>query len=248
MQDCSQECVRRALYAVLLGISPIVTCLLLIGLVRIILHVFEFVFCRHIIEENRRSPSPACYHNGRPTLLYTPVSITELHRIIQGDYYSQQPSRSSSVSSTQNIENNTHKTPKFIKSLLSRRDSPPPSSSGAIANLIGCRHAINTIPFAALLVPVSMPSTPKIETINEKKTRQPSFASIKNDSIEKSSYTPPNRHNFSFDRYDSAESEPTDTQPLCLLQMRTMSATASLAIEEEAREFYSTSSIPYAFN
>ncbi|CAF3069329.1 unnamed protein product [Rotaria socialis] len=245
MEDCSQECLRRALYAVLLGISPIVICLLLIGLVRIMLHVFELVFSRHRKEGNRRRSSSAYYHSGRPTLLYTPVSITELHRIIQGDYYNQQPPDSSSAP---NIENNAHKTPKFIKSLLSRRDSPPPSSSGAIASLIGRRHGINAIPFTALLVPVSTPSTPKIETINEKMTRQQSCTFIKNGSIEKISDTPPNRHYFSFDRYDSAESEPTEIQPLCLSQMRTMSATASLAREKEAREFYSASSIPYAFD
>lgn len=246
MENCSKQCLRRTLYAVLIGISPIVICLLLIGFVRIILHCLELIFCRHIKADERRRSSTSFYQSGRPTLLYTPVSVSELQRIIQGDYQNQQPT--DALLPVPNNDNDVYRTPKFMKSILSKHDPPGPPAPGAIANLIGRRNAINAIPFTALLVPVSTPSTPNINTINEKQTRRPSRTSITDETSETEKLNPTNQNDNRLNRNNSMDSKLSNSRPLYLTRTRTLSMAGSLVLEEEAREFYSATSIPHIFN
>ncbi|CAF2371405.1 unnamed protein product [Rotaria sp. Silwood2] len=245
MEYCSSQCFHRAFYAVLIGISPIVICLLLIGLIRIILHCLETAYYRRQKIHDRGRSTSVVYQSGRPTLFYTPVSIAELQRIIQGEYKSQLPTESSS--SIPNNDNDTITASKFMKSILSRRDSPSPPLSNTIANLVIRRNAINTIPFTALFASVSTPSTPKFDMINEQNSRRPSFTPIKHESVERTTLTAINNDHYRFNRYDSSESEPVESDPLFRPPLRTMSSTTT-AIIEESREFYSAQSIPFSLN
>ncbi|CAF0793293.1 unnamed protein product [Rotaria sp. Silwood1] len=246
MQYCSSQCFHRAFYAILIGISPIVTCLLLLGLIRIILHCLETACYRRQKAYDRRRSSSFFYQGDRPTLLYTPVSFAELQRIIQGEYQSEQQNESLSLS-IPNDDNDTIKATKFMKSILSRRESSSPNSTNTIANLVIRRNAIGTIPFTALFASVSTPATPTFDMINEQKTRRPSFMRIKQESSEKTTLTAVNNDNYRLNRLDSSESDPVETDPLFRPPMRTMSSTTT-AIIEESREFHSAQSIPYAFN
>ncbi|CAF0999395.1 unnamed protein product [Rotaria sordida] len=246
MEYCSSQCFNRVLYAVLVGISPIVICLLLIGLIRIILHCLESAYYRRQkVYDRRRSPS-VFYQGDRPTLLYTPVSIAELQRIIQGEYQSQQPTESSL--SISNNDDDTLTPSKFVKSILSRHESPPsPPLSSTIANLIIRRNAINTIPFTAIFATVSTPSSPTLDMIDEQKIRRSNFTSIKHESAERTPLTTTDNDNYHAIRHDSSQSEPVETDPLFRPPMRTTSSTTTIVMEEP-REFYSTQSIPFSLN
>ena len=139
----SRQWVRHTLYAVMIGISPMLLGLLLLALVRLILHRLELLCSRRQSFLDRRQSS-VFSRKGRPTLSYTPVPLTELHRIIQGDPSSQQFSDSSSSSFTRNDSRRT-KTP-FLASLVIRRD------------------ALDSTPLTALLAPIA-----RVDTINERR-------------------------------------------------------------------------------
>ena len=128
MDNGSTHWIRRTLYAVLIGVSPMLLGLLLIGLARLILQRLEHAYHRRQKVIDRRS-STFLYRAGRPTLSYTPVSMTEIHRIIHGDHSSQQLTESSS-----SLVNTEH---------------------SALTNLVIQRDAINSTPFTALFAPMS---------------------------------------------------------------------------------------------
>ena len=123
MDTGSTHWVLRTLYAVLIGVSPMLVGLLLVALARLILHRLEHAYHRRQKSLGRRS-STILYCVGRPTLSYTPASMTEIHRIIHGDHSSQQLTESSS-------------------SLTNHETS-------ALANLVMRREAISSAPFTAL--------------------------------------------------------------------------------------------------
>ena len=132
----SRQWLRHTFYAVVIGISPMLLGLLLLALVRLILHRLEHLYSRRQTCLDRRQSS-VFSRRGRPTLSYTPVPLTELHRIIQGE-----PSDSSSSSFTRS-DSRRSKTP-FLASLVIRRD------------------ALDSTPLTALLAPIA-----RVETINE---------------------------------------------------------------------------------
>ena len=134
----SRQWIRQTLYAVMIGIAPMLLGLLLIALVRIILHRLELVYSRRHTILARRSSS-IFYRKGRPTLSYTPIPLTELHRIIQGEH-----STDSSSSLTTN--------------------QPKRAQNPFLANLVIRRDAIDSTPFTALLAPMS-----KVDMINERR-------------------------------------------------------------------------------
>ena len=157
MEFCSGLCLRRTLYAVSVGISPIVICLLFIALARFILHCLELSYnYRQKPTDRRRRSSSIGYQSGRLTLSYTPVSIKELQRIIHGEYQTQEQSESSTITTT-------------------------PSTTNTLANLVIRRNAINSTPFTALFAPISIPT---FDVINEQQTRRPSLMTITHESIE----------------------------------------------------------------
>lgn len=128
MDNGSTHWIRRTLYAVLIGVSPMLLGLLLIGLARLILQRLEHAYHRRQKVIDRRA-SVLLYRAGRPTLSYTPVSMTEIHRIIHGDHSSQQLTDSSS-----SLVNTEH---------------------SALTNLVIRRDAIDSAPLTALFAPMS---------------------------------------------------------------------------------------------
>jgi len=252
MEYCSRQCIRRTLYAVMFGISPIILCLLLIVIARLILHCLEMSYNRRQKPIDRRRSSSMFHQLGRPTISYTPVSITELQRIIQGDYHSQQPSESSS--SVYNNDHHLPKPPNFMKSILNRREPSPPPLSNALASLVIRRNAINSTPLTALFAPVSGSTSPTFDTINEQNTRRPSGITMKRESIETITLATLNNNNNSntifYNTNDSWESEPTENDSLDTLPktMTTTTTTTTTVVVEEFHDFHSVHSIPYSLN
>jgi hypothetical protein len=251
MEYCSRQCIRRTLYAVMFGVSPIIICLLLIFIARIILHCLEMSYNRRQKPIDRRRTSSMFHQVGRSTISYTPVSITELQRIIQGDYYSQRPSESSS--SFFNNDHNSSKTPNFMKAILTRRESSPPPLSNALANLVIRRNAINSTPMTALFAPVSTPTSPTFDTINEQNTRRPSVMTIKHESIETTTLATLNNNNNSntifYNTNDTWESEPIENDSLVTLpKTMTTTTTTTTVVVEEFLDCHSVHSIPYSLN
>jgi hypothetical protein len=239
MEHCSRQCIRRTLYAVMIGISPILLCLLLIAIARLIVHRLELAYYRRHEPIDRRRSSSVFYHSGRPTLSYTPVSMTELQRIIQGEYQSQQQSESSLTNL--NNDNSSPKTHKFLNSILPRHEPMLPSN--ALANLVIRRNAIDSTPMTALFAPISTSNAPTFDIINEQKTQRPSVMTITHESIETTTLAT-NNNNYFFDANDS-ESEQTETDQLLTSPKTT---TTTTVVVEEFVDFHSARSIPYSLN
>ncbi len=240
---CSRQCIRRTLHAVLIGVSPIIICLLLIAIARFILHCLEMSYYRRHKPTDRHRSSSAFYQGGRPTLSYTPVSLTELQRIIQGEYQSQQQSESSSSFFTN--DNNSPKTSNFMKSKLLRHESSPASPANTLANLVIRRNEINSAPLTALFAPVST-----FDIINEQNTRQPNALITRHESTETTTLAAVNNNNNNnstifYNTNDSWESESTETDPLVILPKK---MTTTTVVVEEFLDFHSVHSVPYSLN
>ncbi len=259
MEYCSRQCIRRTLYAVIIGISPIIICLLLIAITRLIIHCLEMSYNRRQKPIDHRRSLSMFYQSSRPTISYTPVSVTELQRIIRGEYQSQQQSESSSSYVTN--DRNSPKSSHFIKSILTRRESssPPPSSSlssNTLANLVIRRNAIGTTPLTALFAPIlTSPTSLTVDTINEQNTRRPSIMTVKHESIETTTLSAINNNNDNdnstifYNTSDSLDIELTENDPLVTLP-KTMSTTTTTTtvVVEEFLDFHSVHSIPYSLN
>ena len=241
MEQCSRLCIRRTLYAVMIGVSPVVICLVFIGLVRLILYRLELAYYRRQKPSDRRF-SLATTQSGRLALSYTPVSHAELQRIIQGEYQSRQ-THDSSISSTP-ANPNTRKTPRFIKSILPRRE-PPLSSAGILANLVIRRDAVEKCPMTAAIVPMEEPLQPTFTIINEHDKRRPSVITIKRESIETTTLAAMNNSDnncFCSSMDEISESESNFRDPL-RAATKTLTTTTTVVVEEFL-EFHSASSLP----
>lgn len=241
MEQCSRQCIRRTLFAVMVGVSPIVICLLFIGLARLILYRLEIAYSRrHKISYRRSSLFP--YHSGRLALSYTPVSHAELQRIIRGEYIEQQ-TRDSFPPPT-NTNSNVRKAPRFIRSILPRRESSLAPSS-ILANLVIRRNALDASPVTTAFTPVETPLQPTFSVINEQNKHRPSVITITKESVETTTVSSLGQNasesNFTLVQ-DTNESEPTFDEPL-MAATKTMTTTV---VVEEFHEFHSVSSIPCA--
>lgn len=250
MELCSDQCLHRTFYAVLFGISPIVVCLFLIGLARLILHCLELLCTRGQTQIDRRRSSSIFYQTGRPTLSYTPVSITELQRIIQGKYDQRQASDSSS-SSFIHHERESPKATHFMKSILNRHESSPPLSTDTLANLVIRRNAINSAPFTALLAP----TTPQWDVINEQMRLSPNLMTIRRKSTERVTLSARNSNDnlhptIFYNTNESWEPESTENDPLVTLPkaLKTTTTTTTTVVVEEFLDFHSVHSVPYSLN
>ncbi|CAF1171329.1 unnamed protein product [Adineta steineri] len=244
MENCSYQCIRRTLYAVLIGVSPIVLCLLLIALARLILHQLETAYHRRQKFSDRRRSSSAYHPTGRPTLLYTPVSTTELQRIIQGKKYIE-PSPILAKS-----ENSSPKASKFMKSILTRRE---PSPSRTLSSLVIRRHAINSTPMTALFAPTSTPLIPTFNIINETMSKSSNAITVKHESSETKTLSTINnkRINVVFHTNDSFDAEQTDIDPFLFSSSSpttTTTTTTTTVGVEEFLDFHSVRSVPYALS
>jgi hypothetical protein len=230
----------------MIGVSPIIVCLLFIGLARLVLHRLEIAYYRRQKITNRRS-SLVISQNGRLTLSYTPVSNAELQRIIQGEYKPRQANDSSSFSTSNNSI--TRKAPRFIKSILPRRE-PALSSTSILANLVLRRDAIDTKPIAEALAPAELPLQPMFSIINENKNRRPSVITITRESFETTTLAPMNSNNNNtnngnfLNTNDIVESEQVSNDSL-MTATKTMTTTTTVVVEEFL-EFHSVNSLPYA--
>ncbi|CAF1222075.1 unnamed protein product [Adineta steineri] len=230
-QQCSGQCIRRTLYAVIIGVSPVVICLLFIGFARLILHRLEIAYYRRHKPTDRRS-SLLIPQNGRLALSYTPVSHAELQRIIQGEHQNQQSNDSHNTSAIR-------KAPRFIKSLLPRRELAPTSS--ILANLV-IRHDINDPhPLTSMFAPVDIdtPLEPTFSIINEHDKRRPSIITITRESIETTTLSVTMNNNSS-NMTAEIEPEPIRMDPLTAT---TKTTTTTVAVEEFL-DFHSVSSLP----
>jgi len=223
MENCSRQCIRRTLFAVLIGVSPVVICLLFVALARLLIHCLELSYNRRQKpDDHRRRSSSAFYQAGRPTLSYTPVSIAELHRIIQGDHYYH------------------HQSPP------SQKDSssvPTPTSTSALANLVIRRNAINTTPFAALFAPVT---TPSFDVVNEQSQRRPSLMTFKHESTETTRLGGLNSQQSNKIVFHMNENEYNEIDPL--VAATTTTTTTTTVVLEEFLDFHSVRSIPYSLD
>ncbi|CAF2164582.1 unnamed protein product [Rotaria magnacalcarata] len=252
MEQCSRQCIRRTFYAVLVGVSPIVICLLFIGLARLILYRLEVVYYRrHKITDRR--PSIFSSRSGRLALSYTPVSNAELQRIIHGEYRSQQARESCTF--VYNNHTNTRKVPSFIRSILPRRESAL-STSNILSNLVVRRSVLESNPMAVLLPPVDVPLQPTFSIINEQDKQRASTSTIIKDSIKSTTTTTTtktitamnhnNNHNNDDENFMTVhdltvfEPEPIENDYL-FTPLKTLTTTVFV---EEFLEFHSVSSLP----
>lgn len=253
MEPCSDQCLYRTIYAVLIGMSPIVVCLFLIGFGRVLLHCLELLCTRGQEPIERRRSSTYFYQSGRPTLSYTPVSITELQRIIHGKYDPQQTSESSSSSFVQH-EHGSPKAAHFMKSILHRHEpstSPPPSPSTAtLANLVIRRNAISSTPITALLAP-----SPMFEIVNEQSKLSPNIMTIRRKSTERTILSRKNSNDnlqsmTFYNTNETWEPESTENDPLVPLPkaLKTTTTTTTTVVVEEFLDFHSVHSVPYSLN
>lgn len=241
MEQCSRLCIRRALYAVMIGVSPIVICLVFIGLARLILYRLEIAYYRRQKPTDRRL-SLAPTQSGRLALSYTPVSHAELQRIIQGEYQSRH-THDSSISST-STNPTARKTPRFIKSILPRRE-PPLASAGTLANLVIRRDAVDKCPMTVAVVAMDEPLQPTFTIVNEHDRRRPSVITIKRESIETTTLAALNNSDnncYSSNLDEISESEPNFRDPL-RATTKTLTTTTTVVVEEFL-EFHSASSLP----
>lgn len=236
MENCSRQCIRQTFFAVLIGISPVVICLLFIGLARLLIHCLELSYNRRQKPDDYRRRSSSFFHQaGRPTLSYTPVSLTELHRIIQGDRHNQQQNDSS-----------------FLTNILNRKEPPTVPTTNTLGNLVIRRNAINSTPFTALFAPLS---TASYDVINEQSKRRSSMVTIKHESIETTTLAtglnPQQSNSILFHLNDFDECETNETDPLVTLPQgltTTTTTTTTTVVLEEFLDFHSVHSIPYSMN
>ena len=241
MEQCSRQCIRRTFYAVMIGVSPIVICLVFIGLARLILHRLEIAYNRRQ-KVTDRHPSLTTYQSGRLALSYTPVSNAELQRIIQGEYQTRQAHES--VTTPTNVS--TRKTPRFIKSILPRREPAAPPAS-ILANLVIRRDAIDSNTFPGVITPIEAPLQPTFSIINEQEKRRPSVITIKRESIETTTLAARNNSNRNSPcTNEVVEFEPISSEPL-MASTKTMTTTTTVVVEEFL-EFHSVSSLPCALS
>jgi hypothetical protein len=233
MEYCSRQCIRRTFYAVIIGTSPIIICLLLIALARLILNRLETIYYRRQKVSDRRRSSSVYHQVGRSILSYTPISTTELQRIIQGKQATE------SLSTSPKSDSSSPKTSKFMKSILTRREPSPPTSTNTLANLVIRRNAIASTPLAALLVPVLTSVTPTLNIINEQ--QRINARMIKHESGEPTTLS--NNTDF-FNTNDSFDGEQQETDPF-VSSRKTMPTTV---VVEEFPDFHSVHSVPYSLN
>lgn len=138
MDNDSSEWMRRTLYAVTIGVSPMLFGLILIALARLILYRLELAYYRRQKSIARRASS-LLWRTGRPTLSYTPVSTFELRRIIEGE---------------QKRQSNT------LTTMIMNREM---NSSTTLTNLVIRREAIESTAITALFAPI----TSTVQTRNE---------------------------------------------------------------------------------
>lgn len=256
MEQCSRQCIRRTFFAVLVGVSPIVICLLFIGLARLILYRLEMAYYRRQ-KFNDRRPSIFSYQSGRLALSYTPVSDAELQRIIQGEYQSPQMRDFNNFGTSR-------RAPKFIRSILTRRESALPASS-ILSNLVIRRNAIDTIPMTAILPAIDTPLHPTFSIINEQDKRRASAMTIGKESLGTSTITTTmattttvaamnNNHNNNTnnnnnnDNNDNGNLSPTnnliESEPMTIDHIFTPVKTLTTVVVEDFLEFHSVSSLP----
>ncbi len=241
MEQCSHQCIRRTFYAVMIGVSPIIICLVFIGLARLILNRLEIAYYRRQKVSDRHS-SIVNSQSGRLALSYTPVSNAELQRIIQGEYQTRQ---SYDLSTTSNNVT-TRKTPRFIKSILPRREPASPSAS-ILANLVIRRDAIDASPLTGIIAPIETPLQPTFSVINEQEKRRPSLITIKRESVETTTLAGRNNSNRNSPSMNElVEFEPISYDPL-MASTKTMTTTTTVVVEEFL-EFHSVSSLPCALS
>ena len=257
MESCSDQCHYRTIYAVLVGISPIVLCLFLIGFARVVLHCVELLCTRNQEHIERRRSSTYFYQGGRPTLSYTPVSIAELQRIIQGKYDPQHASETSS-SSYVHQEHDSPRPAHFMKSILHRHEhSPQPTSSSTatLANLVIRRNAITSTPITALLLPSTTPVTPTFQVINEQSRLSPNIMTIRRKSIDRTILSRSNSNDtlqptIFYNTSETWEPESTENDPLVSLPkaLKTTTTTTTTVVVEEFLDFHSVHSVPYSLS
>lgn len=234
MEQCSSQCIRRTFYAVMIGVSPIIFCLVFIGLARLILYRLEIAYYRRQKITGRRL-SLSSYQSGRLTLSYTPVSKAELQRIIQGEY---QTRPVHDPTTTLNVR----RAPKFIKSILPRREPATPSTS-ILANLVIRRDAIDANAIADVITPMDTPFQPTFSIVNEQERRRPSVITIKRESIETTTLKPQTATIIkNTNLTDSGECEPITND--ALMAATTTKTLTTTVVVEEFLEFHSVSSLP----
>jgi len=221
MEYCSRQCIRRTFYAVIIGTSPIIICLLLIALARLILNRLETIYYRRQKVTDRRRSSSVYHQVGRSILSYTPISSTELQRIIQGKQATE------SLSTIPKSDSSS-----FMKSILTRREPSPPTSTNTLASLVIRRNAIASTPLAALLMPT-------LNIINEQ--QRTNARMIKHESGEPTTL---NNNTDFFNTNDSFDGEQQETDPF-VLSRKTMPTTV---VVEEFPDFHSVHSVPYSLN
>lgn len=250
MEQCAAPCLRRTFYAVLVGVSPVVFCLIFLAFARLVLYHLELIYNRRQKSSDHRS-SFASSQSGRLALSYTPVSHAELQRIIQGEYQSHSSNDLS------------HRTPKFIKAILPRREAPV-SSTSILANLVIRRDAIDASSLTGVLAPLTTPFQPTFSVLNEKDNRRPSVITIKRESVETTTVaTPPppmtlseltmpktttsrdNQKNSVIIEEMTIDSDVSHLDP-SMPSTKTMTTTT--VVVEEILEFHSVSSLPCALN
>jgi hypothetical protein len=225
----------------MIGISPILICLVFIGLARLILYRLEMVYYRRQKFTDRHS-SVITSQSGRLALSYTPVSNAELQRIIQGEYQTRQTHDSLTTSNTAS----TRKTPRFIKSILPRRE-PASTSAGILANLVMRRDIIDASTIPGIMAPIETPLQPTFSIINEQDQRRPSIITIKRESMETTTLEARNNSNGnSPSKHESVEFEPISNDP-SMATTKTMTTTTTVVVEEFL-EFHSVSSLPCALS
>jgi hypothetical protein len=222
----------------MIGVSPIVICLVFIGIARLILHRLEIAYNRRQKVTDRHS-SITTSQSGRLALSYTPVSNAELQRIIQGEYQTRQVH--DALTLVTNVT--TRKTPRFIKSILPRREPASPPAS-ILANLVIRRDAIDANTLPGIITPIEAPLQPTFGIINEQDKRRPSVITIKRESVETTTLAARNNSNRnSPSTNEIVEFEPISNDPL-MASTKTMTTTTTTVVVEEFLEYHSVSSLP----
>ena len=232
MSRCSSQCVRQTLYGILIGVSPIILCLLLLGIMRIILHHLEIIFNRRQKTADRRTSSISS-PTGRLVLSYTPVSHAELQRIIQGEHKSNI------------ITESSRKTPRFIKSILPKRD-PSISSTSVLANLVLRRDAIDPDSLSSIIAPITTQQLqPTFSIATEKESRRASLIVVTQESSETTKLEMNQSNRNLLNATDSFEVESVSVDPLITT---TQTTTTTTVVVEEYLDFHSVNSLPCALN
>jgi len=243
MEQCSHQCIRRTFYAAMIGVLPIIICLVLIGLARLILYRLEIVYYRRQKSTDRRRSSLVTSQSGRLALSYTPVSNAELQRIIQGEYQSQQSNDSPLYSHNHNTST-TRKAPRFIKSILPRREQT--TSSSILANLVMRCDTIDAIPLTTVLTPIDAPLQPTFTIVNENEKRRSSVLTITRESIETTTLATSNNNNNKNNANYSQMNSLTESERMIndSVMSATKTMTTTTVVVEEFLDFHSVSSLP----